>query len=147
MCLYVHGYYTCLTECLYIVIAVSPCLNITNVTLNEYSVTVTYEVTQGYPDTVSLDYSTDNVIFYNISPKISSSLLIFTVNGTFSSSQTQFFKMRAFEKGFASFSSCSLIYQWSPHSNPYGKFILVKFICLKCVSVIFCQLYEQIVSI
>ena len=117
---------TCLTVSLYIVIAVSPCLNITNVTLTEYSVTVIYEITQGYPDSVSLDHSIDNLIFNNIGSNISSILLLFTVNGTFSTSQTQFFKMRAFEKGFASFSSCSFIYQWSPHSYPYGKIYLFK---------------------
>ena len=108
----------------------SPCLKITNVTLNEYSVTVSYEIIQGYPDTVSLDYSTDNVVFNNIGPNISSSFLLFTVSGTFSTSQTQFFKLRAFMKGIASYFSCSFVYQWSPHIIPYSKFQLAKFCCL-----------------
>ncbi len=77
--------------------------------------TVTYEITQGYPDTVSLDYSTDSVTYNNIGLNISSTLFLFTVNGTFSTTQTQFFKMRAFEKGFASLNNCSSVYHWSMH--------------------------------
>ena len=98
------------------IIAVSSCLLINNITLTDNSVIVTYEIIQGHPDTVSLDHSNDNVTFINLATNISSTQLQFTMYGTFNTSQSQYFRMRAYEKGFSHSLHCSPVYEWSLYS-------------------------------
>ncbi len=98
------------------IILVSSCLDIINIALTEQSVFVIYEIIQGQPDTVSLDYSNDNVTFINLGTNISSSQLQFTVYGTFITSHSQYFRMRAYEKGFAHSLHCSPVHEWFPYS-------------------------------
>ena len=97
-------------------ITVSSCLIINNINLTDHSVFVTYDIIQGHPDTVSLDRSNDNATFINLGTNISSSQLQFTIYGTFNTSQSQYFRMRAYEKGFSHSLHCSPAYEWSPHS-------------------------------
>ena len=109
-----------LTDIYLIIIAESSCLNIIDVTLIKHSVSIIYKITQGHPDTVSVDHSNDNVTFINLGANISSSQLQFTMNDTFTMSQSQYFRMRAYEKGFSHSLTCSPVYEWSPSPDDDG---------------------------